>query len=246
VSNLFEIPDGLDAIREELPLIVDLIARTGRWVHPDTFRAFPVWYPETARGLPSYDAAYTRILKHKKTQDKVEGNIWAQHALRSALGATDSDNWTVCHIWGIDDPKFQKENRIVKDRRYYSCVGNMVWLPTPLKGFTDSVTGIKTMLRTCAYHLFGWVCEHEDPGTTIQAEAIRAGGVPDGYPDSWPTAAKKCLPINTAPFSSLIQKRIIKRKRQIQSKLASNAHMHYPREAVREVLDFWGIRLDGG
>jgi hypothetical protein len=25
--------------------IVDLIARTTRWVHPDVFRAFPVWYP---------------------------------------------------------------------------------------------------------------------------------------------------------------------------------------------------------
>lgn len=243
-GSLYHVPDGLDTIREELPAIIKIIARTGRWVHPDTFRSFPIWYPETARGLPSFNAAYDRILQHKKTRDKVEGNIWAQTALRNALGATDCGNWTVCHIWGIDDPKFQKVNAIVKDRRYYSCVGNMIWLPTPLKGFTDCVPGIKLMLRTCAYHLYGWACEYEDADTIRQARAIKAGEIPDGYPDTWPTAERRILPENTATLSALVQQKIKKRKSEILKKLKSTSHEHYPREAVRKTLEFWKINLE--
>src|SRR5438128_861691 len=39
---------------------------------------------------------------------------------------------------------------------------------------------IKNMLRTCAFHLYGWACE--DESVKDQAEAIRSGAVPQGYP----------------------------------------------------------------
>jgi len=35
MSDRFVVPNGLDEIRNELPLVVEMIARTARWVHPD-------------------------------------------------------------------------------------------------------------------------------------------------------------------------------------------------------------------
>ena len=76
---------------------------------------------------------------------KVEGNINANQALTLALGLRKAQrpNWSCCHIWGLDDPKYQKSNDVVKDRRFFSCVANMVLLPTPLKAFTDTMPEIK-------------------------------------------------------------------------------------------------------
>lgn len=51
MPELSAVPDGLDELAVEMRLIVALIARTARWVQPEVFRAFPVWYPETARRL---------------------------------------------------------------------------------------------------------------------------------------------------------------------------------------------------
>lgn len=129
------IPDGLSVVSANLPAIVQMIARTARWVHPDAFRALPVWYPEVARGQKMYDATWTRVYRNVDREtgrevEKVEPNIKAGQAFRLALGARKVPNWTVCHIWSVDDPTFRKSNRVVRDPRYYSCVANMVWLPT--------------------------------------------------------------------------------------------------------------------
>ncbi len=48
------------------------------------------------------------------------------------------------------------------DRRFFSCVANMVLLPAPLKAFTDVMTEVKMMLCVCAIHLYGWFCDHEE------------------------------------------------------------------------------------
>ena len=61
----------------------------------------------------------------------------------------------------MDDARYQLSNVIVMDRRFFSCVGNMVLLPTPLKAFTDTMPEIKSMLRICARNLYGWQCDHE-------------------------------------------------------------------------------------
>jgi hypothetical protein len=243
------IPDGNAEITPEIPLIVELIARTSRWVHPDTFRQLPVWCPWTARGRPLYDQSWQRRYTNTRrstnqTSDKFEGNIAAGNALVAALGVAPPKprNWTVCHIWGYDDPVFGRPASIVQDPRYFSCIANMVWLPTPLKGFTDALPEIKILLRTCAFHLYGWACEHES--VKKQAEGIRAGWVPDGYPDCWPAPDRpKILPPGTASFNAAILEEIRKRKARLKAMISDSSLTHFPREEVGEVVQFWRIDL---
>jgi len=246
VTDLFAVPDGLDEIRDDLPKVADIIVRTARWVHPNTFHALPVWYPETARKLPLYDAKWGSVYKNTNklttlVSDKVEPNIKAGKAFIAALGAKKTGNWTVCHIWGVDDPKFQRNNRVVCDRRYYSCVANMVSLPTPLKGFTDCVPEIKCMLRTCCFYLYNWACEHDD--VKEQATKIRSGLIPDDYPEQWPAPGRSCLPPGTAPFIGRFKKAIEKRKNELRHMLADESLANFPRVQVREVLEFWKIEM---
>jgi hypothetical protein len=90
LANGFNVPDGNDALRADIPAIVELIERTARWVHPDTFRALPVWAPHTARGRPLYDAAWARRYTNTRkatglTAEKFEGNVAALNALVAAL-----------------------------------------------------------------------------------------------------------------------------------------------------------------
>lgn len=118
-----------------------LIERTARWVDPATFRLLPVWYPEHARGAPFYKDNWSEVQFNKNrqtghTEHKREVNTYANKALTRALGLRSDDrpNWSCCHIWGVDDSLYQQSNIIVRDHCFYSCVANMVLLPTPLKG----------------------------------------------------------------------------------------------------------------
>jgi len=120
MASGFHIPDGNDALRDDLPAVVELIERTARWVNPETFRRLPVWAPHTARGRPLYDAAWSRRYTNTKkatkiTAEKFEGNVAALNALVAALGvaAPKPKNWTVCHIWGYDDPSFAQQSSVV-------------------------------------------------------------------------------------------------------------------------------------
>lgn len=226
-------------------MIMEMIARSARWVHPDTFRALPVWYPETARGRPIYDATWSRQYINtnrlsRLSQNKYEGNGQAAKALISALGAPKVSNWSVCHIWGYDDGLFKKSGGVVRDPRYYSCVANMVWLPTPLKGFTDSVPEIKRMLRVCAANIYGWICEH--PDVSDETKLIASGMIPDGYPKSWPTPRRRVLPPGAALYSPQVRAAIERRKLRLRD-LLKNAGPHFPRDEVRRVLKFWKVRL---
>ncbi len=82
----FHVPDGLSEIKNELPLIMKMIARTARWVHPETFKALPIWCPDTARGFLRYDARWSRVLENSRGVQKKEENIRAAMALVEALG----------------------------------------------------------------------------------------------------------------------------------------------------------------
>lgn len=245
----FHVPDGNEALRADLPAIVELIERTARWVHPDTFRALPLWAPQTARGRPLYDSAWTRRYTNTRkatgiTAEKFEGNVAALNALVAALGVASPKpkNWTVCHIWGYDDPSFAERSNVVQDPRYFSCVANMVWLPTSLKGFTDTIPEIKAMLRVCSFHLYGWACEHDD--VQVQAEQVRSGWVPPDYPKSWPCPERPgILPPGTAPFTERIECEIAKRKAKFRADLDNADYLHYPTTEVRDVLTFWKIDL---
>jgi hypothetical protein len=119
----------------------------------------------------------------------------------------------------------------------------MVWLPTPIKGFTDALPAIKTMLRTCAFHLYGWTCE--DESIKAQAELIRSGVVPAGYPSSWPSPDRRgLLPPGTAPFTAAIRAEIEKRKAKLKDMMTGAVLGHFPHDEVRQVLEFWKIDLD--
>lgn len=250
MSDGLTVLDGNEALRSDLPAIVELIERTARWVHPDTFRALPVWAPHTARGRPLYDALWSRRYTNtpKSTgvaADKSEGNVAALKALVAALGVASPKprNWTVCHIWGYDDPNFAQRSRVVQDPRYFSCVANMVWLPTALKGFTDTLPEIKAMLRVCSFHLYGWICEHES--VKAEAERIRSGWMPPEYPLNWPSATRPGIhPPGTAPFTQQIAQEVAKRKAKIRADLMNSEYRHYPRAEVEDVLKFWGVHLD--
>jgi hypothetical protein len=250
MSNGFVIPDGNEALRSDIPAVVELIERTAKWVHPNTFKALPVWAPHTARGRPLYDAGWTRRYTNTRkttgiTAEKFEGNIAALNSLVAALDVASPKprNWTVCHIWGYDDPSFAKQSSVVQDPRYFSCIANMVWLPTPLKGFTDTLPEIKAMLRVCAFYLYGWVCEH--PSVAEQAEQVKSGWIPAGYPERWPSKLRpSILPPGTAPFTDRVEREIAKRKQRIKASIANSKLLHYPKDEVAKVLEFWNVKLD--
>lgn len=118
----------------------------------------------------------------------------------------------------------------------------MVWLPTSLKGFTDTLPEIKAMLRVCSFYLYGWACEHLS--VADQAAKIRSGWIPDAYPKSWPSLDRKgVLPPGTAPFTARIEREIANRKQRIKADLANPAYLYYPKDEVLEVLKFWNITL---
>jgi hypothetical protein len=235
--------DGLLEIRHELPLVMKMIARTARWVHPDTFHALPIWCPDTARGRPRFDAMWSRPLVSGRGVPKVEENIRAGNALVEALGVPrpKPKNWTVCHIWGYDDEKFSGPGNVVRDPRFYSCIGNMIWLPTPLKGFTDAVPQIKECLRVCAFQLYGWVCQHDD--VRHAADRVRSGAIPESYPEEWPTVTRHALPPGTAKFNDRVRASVERHKAKIRAQLANEKLTHYDHESVRQVLAFWKISL---
>ena len=245
--------NGLSAFRDacaELNVpIPKLIERCCLWVAPETFRALPVWYPEAFRGAPICDSSWSRRYTNTRrstgeTADKSEPNIRANWALWQALGfkrRKKPKNWTACHIWGVDDPQFQQTNVIVQDPRFYTCVANMVALPTPLKAFTDSLPEIKLMLRVCAYHLYGWVCEHE--AVAHDAALVKAGHIPPGYPETWPRQQGGPPPPGVIGLSDVIASLVSRRKREIGREL-ENAGPLYPREkVVIPTLQFWKINV---
>lgn len=248
-GSLNAFPDGLEVLRSELPLadVMRLIERTARWADPETFRLLPVWYPEFSRRAFFYKANWTEPQHNRNRQTglsvhKQEGNRYANQALTHALGLRKHErrNWSCCHIWGVDDPSFQQENDVVQDARYFSCVANMVLLPTPLKAFTDSMGEVKAMLRVCAANLYGWSCGHESVAEV--AKQISAWSDWSAYPASWPRTPGDPLPLGVVPINDRIRRDANRRLAAIRDDLAT-AGPFYPREAVRQALDYWGIQL---
>jgi hypothetical protein len=241
------LPDGLEALRRELKLgeVMSLIERTARWVDPETFGVLPVWYPEHARGAYFYKNNWSQPLTNKnretgREEHKREANSYANKALTKALGlrSIDRTNWSCCHIWGVDDARFQESNLIVRHHSFYSCVANMVLLPTPLKAFTDAMLEVKAMLRICARNLYGWQCDHESAAAAV--EIIDRWNDWNDYPKSWPRTSANCLPLGVMKFNTTIKRSAERRLERIRSDLA-NAGPHYPRDIVKRVLTNWKI-----
>lgn len=237
--------DGLEALRAELSVadIARLIERTARWVAPETFRRLPVWYPEHSRRGLFYKENWSKPLLNTNRQTgtsihKPEGNLYANKALTHALGLRSKSrpNWSCCHIWGIDDATYGSTNLVVQDPRFYSCIANMVLLPTPLKAFTDVMPEIKAMLRACALHAFGWRCDLEELATVDLEETV----LDPAYPASWPKRAGDPAPLGTVPMTAAIARDADRRVAAIFHDL-DNAGPFYPREQVRAALSYWQI-----
>lgn len=239
--------DGLDALRCELSLgeIVRLIERTARWVAPETFRRLPVWYPEHSRRSLFYKANWGEPQFNTNRQTGVtihkhEGNRYANKALTQALGLRSKErpNWSCCHLWGVDDATYASTNVIVQDPRFYSCVANMVLLPTPLKAFTDVMPDVKAMLRACAFYLYGWRCDHDQ----LANVDLKSAAADQAYPASWPRKDGDRAPPGTVDMTKAIAKVADRRLAAIRHDL-ENAGPHYPRDQVRSVLEYWGTSL---
>ena len=103
----FHVPDGNEALRADIPTIVELIERTARWVHPDTFRALPLWAPQGLEdgrcSMPAGRADTRTPGRRQASPPRSRGNTAALDALVAALDVASPQpkNWTVCHIWGL-------------------------------------------------------------------------------------------------------------------------------------------------
>ncbi len=222
-----------------------LIERTARWVDVRTFEFLPIWYPEHARGALFYKKNWTEPQFNKRqgtgsSFHKTEGNVHANKAPTTALGLRKDGrrDWSCCHIWGIDDPYYQQLNRPVQDHRYFSCIANMVLLPTPLKAFTDHVPDVKAMLRLCARNYYGWACDHEDlENITHQLDCWNDW---EHYPMSWPKSINERTPLGVISLNDRIRKSAVRRWRKIQKDLQT-AGRFYPREQVLEALTYWNL-----
>lgn len=237
--------DGLDALRTELSVqeIASLIERTARWVSPETFHRLPVWYPEHTRRGAFYKENWStpQLNRNRQTGASVhkhEGNLYANKALTHALGlrSRNRPNWSCCHIWGVDDDKYGATNVVVQDPRFYSCIGNMVLLPTPLKAFTDVMPEVKAMLRACALHTYGWRCDHEDLGV-VPLDHVTSDSA---YPASWPQKVGDAPPPGTVAMTPDIARDADRRLAKIREDLKF-AGPHYPREQVLEALRYWNL-----
>lgn len=244
-----EISDGLEALRSVMSLreIASLIERTARWVSPETFKLLPLWFPEHGRRGLFYKGNWSepQMNKNRATGHSIhksEGNVHANKALTLALGLRSKyrPNWSCCHIWGVDDASYQLSNSIVMDRRFFSCVGNMVLLPTPLKAFTDTMPDVKTMLRICARNLYGWPSGQEEFLAT--SAALDEWTDWNSYPETWPRTPHDKLPLGVVPLSAQIRDCATNRLDSIRHDL-ENAGKSYPRDEVKAALAYWKIAL---
>ncbi len=241
------LPNGNDALLDVLELgdIMRLIEKTARWVDPATFNLLPIWYPEYSRRSLLYNKKWSepRMNTNRKTKiatHKSEGNTNANKALTQALGLRSEGrkNWSCCHIWGVDDPTYQEANVIVQDHRYFSCVANMILLPTPLKTFTDTMPKVKKMLRICARNLYGWHCDHPNMRTVIND--LDNWQDWNNYPESWPRKKDDSLPKGIMTLDQNIIKNAERRWKAIQGDI-QNAGKYFPRDEVKKALVYWRL-----
>ncbi len=228
-----EIGDGLEALNRVINVgeIARLVGKLTRWVDPETFRILPVWYPDLARKQSLYKAGWEG-LQTNRGKPKFEGNTKANAALSRALGVARKKrpNWTCCHIWGNDDTSFSMGYSEVNDPKYYSCIANMVLLPTPLKAFTDSVPQMKAALRLAAYRLYGFLPE----GKALPTLQRTGEWLPEGWNQGKVDGVCK--------LNAKIRKSAESRASRILSEF-SESHGEYPRNQVENVMRYWSAKI---
>lgn len=208
----------------------DLLAESAQWVDPRVFKALPVAFPHAARGLPAFNANW-------EATERKETNKLANLALYKALGETrlNDRSWTVCHLW---DCIVDQKNVVVTDRRFYTCLANMVLLPTPLKALTDSVPEIKRVLRFRSYQIFGWCCDYTNPIVQAEANEIANMSVNAQFPAHWPVAWRAAPAVPAGPISQVVRDWVASSK-NTATRLCQAPPGNYPANEVRQVLRYW-------
>ena len=169
-----------------------------------------------------------------QNEPKFQGNEEANRTLTQLVtkSAKDRPNWTCCHIWGNDSATGQTGQPAVKDLRYYSCPANMVLVPTPLKGLTDSVPEVKNALRIASHRLYGFVPE----GQTCPSTQEAGPWLPDGWADGTVSGI--------VSMNSVIEARVRRRAKKL-IKDFNEAPNQYPTQQVQDTIAYWKEHAPG-
>jgi hypothetical protein len=234
--------DGLDIFKAAcmkmgIPMMA-LIVQTARWADPRVVSILPVWYPAFHRRMPLFKADWKTPQLLRGKEQYPETNSRASWTINTAVGGKNP-NWTCCHVWGYSDSTFQEKGSLTYDPRYYTCLPNLVLLPTPVKALTDSMPEVQQALRVCSWHLYGWT---PDPAEAKEAELIRSGWAPENYPSDWPRKRGASAPPGLVQATSTILAKSRARKAEIADELRradAGELLHYPADSVRRILLAW-------
>ena len=157
--------DNLDPTKKESHRILrDLVLRNGVWFRPDILKALSHLAPFAIRD-PSCRKSYNKLYE-----------LWAIPRFDGYLSDDNSliKNWvkgvpvlyqgsgidlkglqsgfTACHLWRgkLGDVALNMHPHI------YSCVANLIWLPTGISRLTDQDDSyVQTLIQAISLHLFG-------------------------------------------------------------------------------------------
>jgi hypothetical protein len=142
-----------------------LVAAASVWANPKVHEllmandGLGLWYPAMRR----YRKGANERKGGKLHGVTLDDNTYANFALKNSLpfGARAYRNYSVCHIWPES----------CYDDRCYTCIANLVLVPSPLMSITDFHPVIQSALKYRSWELYAWCPPRANP-------PIR----PDGYP----------------------------------------------------------------
>lgn len=187
--------DGLVELDQPIArrVLIDLVSKTSYWADKKVFKhlrdknKFGVWYEHVARGRPKGTV-------RKKTL--LDDNTYANYAIKRALAGDHRmfrpRSFRVCHIY---DGK-------TKDHRYYTCIANLVLLPSAIHSLTDHYKPVMDVLKYRAYEYYRW----RPAGAAVPAKPV--------YYPSKKVWMSRILPMTHAVLSQLKQIRAPKKVRR--------------------------------
>lgn len=200
----------------ELAFWAGRLEKESNWADPITYRSLEVWYPGFYRAAQLFKRDGTPRKPHRTQPFREEGNRRARWSIREGLGYDRDighpDGWVACHIWGSDRGDGE---RIVDNPDYYSRLANLLLLPSDLHKEVDDHRELRSILQTCAFYLYEWLCPQ--PTVSDRAEPIRNGRIPDFYPKNWPSSrGDPRVPRGIVRYNSAIAVALEHRKQAIE------------------------------
>lgn len=140
-----------------------LVVETSLWVSKDIFdfitensklRTPGVFYPYAVRKQGAeLEGKKPRWKETKNGRLFIDSNHKPQNALsycltgKSFQAAFKDKNYACCHIYG---------NKYIHEWKYFTCIGNLIFLPSALQSLTDHDEDVMNCLSQIAYLRFGW------------------------------------------------------------------------------------------